>query len=159
MNELRDIISTKWNVLDYVHILGKRKKVQETTSKYYDLRDRLEKLSEFVPLSYPGRAEKIKSLWTTFKAVASQQKACVESFEGEIKNRGINIGSVSSARNDVKLQKFTGYDSVIDIFSFRFEFEELAYGKVENKLLPRLLKKQLFRRISIDVGQECRINR
>ena len=140
MNELRDIISTKWNVLDDVQILGKRKKVQDTTSKYNDLRDRLEKLSEFVPLSYPDRAAKIKTLWTTFKTVGSQQKACVESFESEIINRGINTGSVSSARIDVKLQKFTGYDSVIVIFSFQSEFEEFAYGKVENRLLPRLLK-------------------
>ena len=38
MNELRDNISTKWNVLDDVQILGKRKKAEETTSKYYDLR-------------------------------------------------------------------------------------------------------------------------
>ena len=49
MNEWRDIIRTKWNdVLDDVQILGKRKRGQETTSKYYDLRERLEKLNEFV---------------------------------------------------------------------------------------------------------------
>ena len=72
--------------------------------------------------------------------MVSQQKACVDCFEGEIINRGINIGAVSSARIDVKFQKCTGYDRIIDIFSFQSEFEELAYGKVENSLLPRLLK-------------------
>ena len=88
--------------------------------------------------------------------MASKQKACVESFECEIVNGGINTGSVSNARIDVKLQKCTGYDSVIDIFPFQSEFE-LAYGKVE-KAASTFVKKQLFRRISIGVSQECRIN-
>ena len=59
MNELRDIISTKWNVLDDVQLLAMKKKVQGTTSTYNDLRERLEKLSEFVPLSYLDRVEEI----------------------------------------------------------------------------------------------------
>ena len=141
MDDMRDVIRiTSWSKLDDVQIMGRKKRVYETNSKYNDLRDKLEKISEFMPPIYPDRAKIIPKLWQNFKALGSEQKSYVKNFEDEILKRGITNEMMNNTRIDVKLQKFTGYDSDIDIFSFQSEFEELVYGKVENRLLPRLLK-------------------
>ena len=141
MDDMKDVIRiTSWSKLDDVQIMGRKKRVYETNSKYNDLRDKLEKISEFMPPIYPDRAKIIPKLWQNFKALGSEQKSYVKNFEDEILKRGITNEMMNNTRIDVKLQKFTGYDSDIDIFSFQSEFEELVYGKVENRLLPRLLK-------------------
>ena len=143
VSDMQDNVSTNlWDELDDVQIMAKKEKVYNTNTQYIyiELRKKLEKLSEFIPISYPDRAKIVQNLWQDFNKLGPKQKECLRKFESEILKRGINSKTISNAQIEVKLQKFTGYDSLIDIFSFQTEFEELIYGKVEKRLQPRLLK-------------------
>ena len=46
--------------------MTEKKKVHETITQYNELRKKLEKLSEFMPISYPDRAKVVQNLWQDF---------------------------------------------------------------------------------------------
>ncbi len=146
LNNLNTRVSIEsWIDIDDVKFLGKRKQVHEIREEYRELRDKLDKLSELIPFNYPDRGLLIPYLWQEVRSVGSKVQQFFEEFEHEINKRGISPENVNSAKIDIKLPKFNGYESCIDIYSFQTQFEELVYGKVENRLIPSLLKKQLFR--------------
>ena len=56
-------------ILAVVHtkqIMTKKKRVHETITQCDELRKKLEKLSEFMSISYPERAKVVQNLWQDF---------------------------------------------------------------------------------------------
>ena len=65
----------------------------------------------------------------------------VDNLQVEVRNNEVTKqGTFQSAKLNIKLAKFKGYDSVIDIYNFQSDFEKLHKKTTPNSLLPDLLK-------------------
>ena len=60
--------------------------------------------------------------------------------KNEVNARELQKKQMFDEKNlNIKLQKFKGYASIMDIYSFQSEFEKLYVRTTPNKLLPELL--------------------
>ena len=65
----------------------------------------------------------------------------VKCLENEIKSKEISKEQkFQSSKLNIKLNKFKGYDSVIDIYSFQSDFEKLHLKSTPSALLTDLFK-------------------
>ena len=91
--------------------MTKKKRVHETITQYNELRKKLEKLSEFMPISYPDRAKWFKIYGRTL--------IDLNIFESEILKCGINLKTISNAQIEVKLQNSQGMTRRLIYFHFK----------------------------------------
>ena len=89
-----------------------------------------EETKDFLPL-ISKRKEKLKTLIDLFKM----------SLEKEFSDRDLNEDKINNPSIlGTKVPKFKGYDSVMDFYTFKVEFEKLVAPWVQAKLLPEYLK-------------------
>jgi len=69
------------------------------------------------------------------------KQSYAESLQAEIKKKEIiKQKKFQSSKLNIKLSKFKGYDSTVDIYSFQSDFEKLHINSTPTSLLPDLLK-------------------
>ena len=136
-------------------ILNERKEFKIIESDFNNLLDRVVKLSEINPQEFEEtknflpliskRKEKLKTLIDLFKMP----------LEKEIKDRDLSKEKIKNPSIlGIKLPRFKGYDSVVDFYTFKVEFEKLVAPWVQAKLLPEYLKNNYLEGQAFEIVKE-----
>ena len=105
-----------------------------------DFGEILDKITAFVE-KFSGFADKAKIVTARRDAISKLKSEYFSSLKAEITNRDISEEKLKSALTlDLKLPQFSGYDSQLDIFSFKEEFANLVEPYISKIHLPDTLK-------------------
>ena len=83
----------------------------------------------------------INDIGKKFEKLSGYKKKYVKMLHDEISSREVDKDRQFNKSNlNIKLDKFTGYDSKIDYYTFRSSFEKMHLQSTPKRLLPDLLK-------------------
>ena len=103
--------------------------------------NKFQKLLQILPSSYPRRKEVMITMNEEYNNITKQMKIYKQSLDLEVQKRELDKEqSFSASFINVKLQKFKGLSSEMDVYSFRSEFEKLYTKDTPKKMLSNLLK-------------------
>ena len=101
-------------------------------------------MKDFLPL-ISKRKEKLKTFIDSFKM----------SLEKEINDRDLSEDKIKNASIlGIKLPKFKGYNSVMDFYTFKAEFEKLVAPRIQAKLLHEYLKNNYLEGQAFEIVKE-----
>ena len=105
------------------------------------LSNKVKSFLEVVPDNYPCRDNIICEVTQKYKSVTDQKVIYEEHLSKEIYDREITkqISFQTSSLN-IKLEKFKGFASENDVYSFQSDFEKLYLKHTPKRMLPDLLK-------------------
>ena len=105
------------------------------------LSNKVKSFLEVVPDNYPHRDNIICEVTQKYKSVTDQKVIYEEHLSKEIYDREITkqISFQTSSLN-IKLEKFKGFASENDVYSFQSDFEKLYLKHTPKRMLPDLLK-------------------
>ena len=109
-------------------------------SEISKLSSKITSLVEQMPLDFPNREEVTKKYGSKEKEIKARFESFKKRLVDEIRERNIGNEEKSNSSYKIKLEKFKGYESAIDIYSFQSEFEKCHQKSVQKKLLPDYLK-------------------
>lgn len=76
-----------------------------------------------------------------YESITLLQTNYSKSLKSEIKNREIEKENLfHESKLNIKLNKFAGYDSLVDIYTFQSDFEKVYSRTTPKRLMPDLLK-------------------
>ena len=109
--------------------------------KMEQLSTKFQKCLETIPDDYEDKDVHIETMTNQYHDLV-QHKESYESFvQNEIREREISKEkSFQVASLNIKLSKFSGYDSEMDIYTFQCEFDKLHLKTTPKKMLSDLLK-------------------
>ena len=122
-------------------LLTKKRELKSLDSDFHDILDRITKLSEYNPNEYAetanylrvisGRKADLKTCISEYKLNLESEVCCRDLTEEKMKN---------ASALGIKIPKFKGYDSVLDYYTFKSEFDKLIAPHIRANLLPDYLK-------------------
>ena len=127
-------------------------------SFHVELREFIDKVSSFEKLIMPCRG----SVKTMHDDVITMRENCisyvdqfVDNLAAVIKSRDISERKLkNSAGLKIELKKFKGYESEVDIYSFRSSFKKLVEPNVQETLWPEYLKKNYLAGAALNLVQK-----
>ena len=115
-----------YNVTDHHHLLDLRKNVFHLTTELREILDEVTLISKFVGYCGEDKHKMMKELSQWRDDAASEVTKFSDSFSDLIQEWDITEEKLKSGFNlKIDLDKFQGYDSCMDIYTFRSEFEKL----------------------------------
>ena len=86
-------------------------------------------------------SEEIDKVTDTYHKINELKTAYVNKLQAEIKGQEVaKEQKFQSSKLNIKLTKFKGYDSTVDFYTFKSDFEKLHARSTPSALLPDLLK-------------------
>ena len=122
-------------------LLEMQKGLRDMYSKCDALSDKITQLHSQMPMSYKDRALIVEARAEKEQECRDSLKAYKEMLEAEVASR--NVSKERLASNDslkIDLGRFSGLDSVMDIYTFQTKFEKLFLSNITTKMLPDYLK-------------------
>ena len=137
---LERVFGSDLNKEDDYEILEKRKNLNVINEEFRNFSEISLEILKYFPsdLDYKGLRGKISEEYTNLSRLHS---IYIVELQEEVTKRDLNKEKLSpmSVLN-IKLDKFTGYDSAVDIYTFQDNFEKLYLSVTQKKRLPDLLK-------------------
>ena len=100
----------------------------------------MDKITAFIE-KFSGFVEKVKIVTTRRDVISKLKGEYFSSLKTEISNRDLSEEKLKSALTlNLEFPKFSGYDSQLDIFSFKKEFENLVEPYISKIHWPDTLK-------------------
>lgn len=129
------------SILDDSQILEKKKNIEKIDKEFNVI---MEKFTELVK-EIPGKYDKEENVLNKVRKIKDDLmivKATYQSeLDKEISNRDLSAHKLQNASLlNIKLPRFKGYNSTLDIYTFQTEFEKLVSPNIQRKLLPDYLK-------------------
>ena len=113
----------------------------ENLKKLDRLSEKVQNTLKFIPDSYPEKDKIVQDIKGNYKKLLEERKMYEEYFKKEYRERDlVKEKSFKKLSLNIKLAKFRGFESTLDIYSFQSEFEKLNLQKTPKHLLPDLLK-------------------
>ena len=136
-------------------ILDLKKDSKILDSDYSDILDRISRLGE----SNPCQFRDTHHMMVEVTKIKSQLLGTLDNFKAEldtvISERDLSKEKIqNSVLLGIELPKFKGYDSPLDYYSFKSEFEKLIAPRVQAKLLPDHLKNNYLEGQAFQVVKE-----
>ena len=103
-----------------------------------NISNKFQRILETTPESYPNKAQVISELIKNYDVVVKNKGIYEKTLLEQVKVRELEKEKLSVSV-DIKLQKFSGFTSELDIYSFKSEFEKIS-KKMPSSKLPDLLK-------------------
>ena len=129
------------DITDY-QILDLKKNVFNFTSELREILDKITSFSKLVPYCGKEEVKMMEELTDCRNNVAADVTKFSNDLGKLMRDRDISEEKLKSALSlKIELPKFSGYDSTIDIYSFRTEFEKLIQPAVRRQLWPDYLKR------------------
>ena len=83
----------------------------------------------------------ITTIGDCFERLSGLKQSFINSLNKEIENQEVDkLQRFTRTQLNIKLERFNGYDSQIDFFTFKSNFEKVHLLSTPKKLLPDLLK-------------------
>ena len=109
--------------------------------KLEQLSQKFQRCLEIIPDEYEDKDAIINQITDDYETLVEEKERYEKFIETEIKEREMSKEKNFQASSlNIKLSKFKGYDSELDIYSFQYEFEKLHLKNTPRKMLPDLLK-------------------
>ena len=108
---------------------------------FKEILDRIAKLTEFNPGEFQETSNLLKITSERKCELKNLMNWFKKNLEIEISKHDLSEEKVKNASIlGIKIPKFRGYDSSMDFYTFKAEFEKLVSPRVQGKLLPDYLK-------------------
>lgn len=146
LSERIDCLKSKCDVV-FEHLtdwelLKKHQGIEVFDSEFNDILDCITELIKSTPTEYLKADKMLADVQDQRELLKKDKNAYKEKLSNEIKKRDITEEKMKNASVlGIKLSKFKGYDSAMDYYTFKSEFEKLIVPHVQAKLLPEYLKK------------------
>ena len=109
--------------LDDSELLDQEQTLSFLESEISKLSSKITSLVEQMPLDFPNREEVIKKYGSNKKEIKARFESFRKRLIDEIRERNISKEKSSNSTYKIKLEKYKGYESAIDIYLFHGEFE------------------------------------
>jgi len=141
MSDIEDECPTNFTEIADEDLVKKSKKID-------DLNKTLETVSskylELVAYCSDKDVDAMKKIKERYKKLLPVTKKYICNIEKEIEKRDLSKeDSFDATCLNIQLDKFKGYASTVDFYSFKRKFEKLFYRSTPRRMLPDLLKKIL----------------
>ena len=122
-------------------LLQKSKASALLDSEFSEIIDRVTELVKATPPIYEKAEGLLNQARNAQENLKKNKNSYQEKLLSEVKNRDLTEEKLKNASIlGIKIPKFKGYDSPIDYYTFKSEFEKLVVPRVYAKLLPDYLK-------------------
>ena len=136
--ELKDTFTDDVKIKSDVEIKIMR---DELSMKHKEVKKVGEKLEEMFKSTDHKRMDDINQLNERYEQIIVLRDLYCNSVKAEVDNREIDkIEAFKASSLNIKLTKYKGYDSNVDVYTFQNLFEKLYLKTTPKKLLPDLLK-------------------
>ena len=122
-------------------VLRRKEELPSNLLKLEQLSRKFQRCLEIIPDEYEDKDVIINQITENYENLVEEKDRYEKFIEIEIKEREMSKEKNFQASSlNIKLNKFKGYDSELDIYSFQYEFEKLHLKNTPKKMLPDLLK-------------------
>ena len=122
-------------------LCSNKEKAHIIQSSMNRLSDKFQRLLAVVPVNLPNKFQRIEYLKTQYDELAKMNTKFQKRLQSQIQARELKKEeSFKSSSLNIKLPKFKGYESQMDIYIFQSDFEKLHLPDTPTRLLPDLLK-------------------
>ena len=109
--------------------------------KLDQLSTKFQRCLEIIPDDYEEKDTIITQITENYENLVVEKERYEKFIEIEMKEREMSKEKTFQVSSlNIKMDKFKGYDSELDIYSFQYEFEKLHLKSTPKKMLPDLLK-------------------
>ena len=125
ITELKTALDVKIDEYDDQQLLQARSELTNYDKKLHTIADRYERLLKF-PVSNETLSKLIKDIGIRYASVKKKKSTFASEIQSAITSREvIKFKSFDEAKLGIDLKKFAGYDSIIDIYTFKSDFEKV----------------------------------
>eukprot|EP00794_Sanderia_malayensis_P016337 gene16337-17974_t len=137
--QLQSIFETDQSSCDDQYLLQLKSEIPEREKTLHTIADRYERLLKF-PLCNSKLSTLFENIGVQYSKIKSRKAEFTSSVHAVIEKREVlKHKSFNEMKLNIDLKKFSGYDSAIDIYSFKSNFEKLHLRNTPKKLLADLL--------------------
>ena len=140
LNELMKEFEKDNDVSDE-ELMRRKDDLNKNLSDVEKLSNKFQKLLEVIPDTYTDCKRIVKSLTDRYNALIHALKLYENYLQEQIGERELlKEKSFQTSYLNIRIKRFKGYSSEIDVYSFQREFEKLYLKSTPKKMLPDLLK-------------------
>ena len=122
-------------------ILKRYNEVSTVDTDFNDILDWITELVKATPLKSPDTTGVLNHVQTEKERLKTLKNSYKETLIQEVKERDLTEEKMKNvAALGLPLRKFGGYNSSVDYYTFKSEFEKLVVPRIQSKLLPDYIK-------------------
>ena len=128
-----------------------KKDLPEMQKQMDSLSGKYKELLEVIPSTFPNKGARLEKLRKEHQKLIALHVKFASDVSNEAKSRELSKEKqfqISSL--DIKLPKFSGYDSQLDVYTFQEKFMKLHKAKVPKSHMPELIKNNYLEGAALD---------
>ena len=131
---------------------------KQLDSDFTDLLDRITQLGQLTPSDYTDTAHYVDELLRRKNTLQTSISFYKRSLDDEITERDLSEDKMKNSSNlGLDLPHFMGYESSMDYYSFKADFEKLISPRYAKPLLPDILKKNYLKGQAFELVKEIHV--
>ena len=141
MKELNEEFKIKPDEIENEHLLQMKNEIKESNNKMDRLSSRIKDLLSLTQAWDLEQEEAVRKITADYQHLVTRKKEYCTFIKEECSRRELSKEeSFKTSNLNIKLQKFRGYESSADIYTFRSEFEKVYSRSTPRRILPDVLK-------------------
>ena len=141
MKQLNEEFKIKPDEIEDEHLLQMKNEIKENNNKMDRLSSRIKDLLSLTQAWDLEQEEAIRKITADYQhPVTRKNEYCTFVKEECSRREQSKEESFKTSNLNIKLQKFRGYESSADIYTFRSEFEKVYSRSTPRRILPDVLK-------------------
>ena len=152
---LESLCSANIKSMSNSQMLKKHEDIKQLDSDFTDLLDRITQLAQLNPSDFSDTSGYMDELLK--RKTVLQTSICFykKSLDDEVTERDLSDDKMKNASLlGIDLPIFKGYDSTVDYYTFKLDFEKLVSPRYAKPLLPELLKKNYLKEQAFEIVKE-----
>ena len=138
---LKDLYQRDLSELSDEEILEVKKTISSIDQRRFKLIEKCTRLSSIIPNDFADRKNVIDHHSGIPQSISDSHDEYVQRVAKECSSRNVSDANLrDSCSLNIELKKFSGYNSALDIYSFKSEFEKLYSKRIRSVILPEFLK-------------------
>ena len=122
-------------------VTRRKEELPSNLLKLEQLSSKFQRCLEIIPDEYEEKDTIINQITENYENLVLEKERYENFIEVEMKEREMSKEKNFKASSlNINIEKFKGYDSELDIYSFQYEFEKIHLKSTPKKMLPDLLK-------------------
>ena len=141
MKQLNEEFKIKPDEIEDEHLLQMKNEIKENNNKMDRLSSRIKDLLSLTQAWDLEQEEAIRKITADYQHLVTRKNEYCTFIKEECSRRELSKEESFKISNlNIKLQKFRGYESSADIYTFRSEFEKVYSRSTPRRILPDVLK-------------------
>ena len=138
---LESTYSKRLDRLSDEELLEAKKAIKSTDQMRFKLMEKVNRLCNIIPKNFYDRDAVVENHCKIPQSISDLHEKYVSELTLECSVRNVSDSNMrDSCSLNIELKSFSGYDSPLDIYSFRTEFEKLHAKRLRTAVLPEYLK-------------------